>query len=242
VQTSADPYAWFPGRQPGFSAKDLTVVARAEDDAVVYDVPAKTGVAQKLKDVQVRWPRFDPADPNRFAYLDEKTGSVQLSTAGSATAAAVTESADSVASFAWLPTGKKMAVLRKEGTTCGVRLGTLAADKLTDFVQLATKVDCTARLIAAPTGENLALVSGKAVHVLALNATVDASSATPTVTLDLPARDADWTSDGLFIAVIKPAEDKGAGRLFLVSPANKTTVAITTTGDYERIRSSPALH
>ena len=89
----------------------------------------------------------------------------------------------------------------------------------------------------------MASARGKSIFVLSTSAPVDVSTATATIALDQPVLDADWTGDGSYLVLLKAASASGPGRLYLVEPTSGATpVAITTSGDYERVRASPAVH
>src|SRR5690606_16335946 len=66
-------YAYFPGAQPDFAPDRMELVARYNQAFTRYTPTAGAEVGT-IGGFGVGWPKWDPANTFRFAYLDRMTG------------------------------------------------------------------------------------------------------------------------------------------------------------------------
>jgi hypothetical protein len=231
--TAGSYYDWFAGIQPDFATEKLRAVARnGAGQYLRWDGVGKvtTGTVSQNK---VALPRFDPADSARFAFVDRVSGGLHL---WDGTATTVISS-DAVVDFGWRQSGG-VVFMRNVGTSCDVQIVPVTGTQVGAASPLATGVDCGAHLLVAPVGQGIAVVAGKSIFVLSSSGSADLTTAAPTVVLDQSASDADWSGDGSLIALLKGSP----AFLYVVEPRSGAQPIAVTSGSYQFLRMSPALH
>ncbi|MGC4118896.1 MAG: hypothetical protein QM765_30890 [Myxococcales bacterium] len=239
--SSTDPYGWFAGDQMSFASEEIKLVARRADGYTIYQNET-AGAAVTVSGSKVTWPKFDPSDAVRFAFIDTESGNLKLVTAGSKTGVDLSEGA--VSDFAWLPAGK-IAYLEASGTACALK--TMKVDSTTgERATLVKDAPCTAKLHFSPTSADqfVLIPEGKSAS-FSLTAPAAGGVAfkdLPTVTLTDAILDGGWTADGLLVGLL--SRKAGAEAVLnLVSLADPTKpVATSVKGSYSYVRMSPAIH
>ncbi|MGC4118595.1 MAG: hypothetical protein QM765_29365 [Myxococcales bacterium] len=224
---------WMPAIHPDYAKERLRVVGNnALGQVVRWDGHGQTATTTIPGRTASR-PKFDSSDSARFAFLDAASSSLALHAGGSAA-----QVADGVVDFGWRGAGGGLVVLRRQGTSCEVRAIAVTAGAPGASSALASGADCTARLRVAPAGKLVALVRGADVFVADGAGLVDLASATPTLTLDQPVLDADFTPDGTLLALLKGTP----AYLYVVQPSAGAQPVAVTSGSYQGLRMSPSMH
>jgi len=239
---SENPASTFTGSQPSTAPDRAEIVARRDDGYVRYSPGnANPPSASAIGSFAIRWPKWDPAQSTRFAFLDRPTGSELGGLYVYDGVSSVTVATAGVSGYAWLSAGTMLYYVADDGAgACKLHLATVSASSVSNDAIVVTAMPCSACVIASPDGKTFAAgTSDSAIVRLLPNQTPSTSWADAASQLLAAGTvfDLAWTPDGKALAVLSNGATNAVLQVF--DPIAGASVTVDAPGHYVSVRFSP---